>query len=138
YFNVAGALVAPDGGMVGERHDPETHLIPIALRVAAGHPGKLQADGGDYDTPDGTCVRDSIHVVDLAAAHLLALSNMDAGTHRVYNLGNGNRFSNRQVVAVVRAVTGHPLPVEVAPRRAGDPAQLVASSDKAKRELGWT
>jgi UDP-glucose 4-epimerase len=138
YFNVAGALVAPDGAMVGERHDPETHLIPIALRVAAGHQEKLQLYGDDYDTPDGTCVRDYIHVVDLAVAHLLALSNMDAGTHRVYNLGNGNGFSNRQVVDVVRAVTGHPLPVVVAPRRAGDPAQLVASSDKAKQELGWT
>src|SRR6185437_9593379 len=137
YFNVAGALIRPDR-MIGERHDPETHLIPIALQVAAGKREKLQLFGDDYDTPDGTCVRDYIHVADLAAAHLLALSNMDAATHRVYNLGNGNGFSNRQVVDVVRAVTGHPLPVEVAPRRAGDPAQLVASSEKAKRELGWT
>jgi UDP-glucose 4-epimerase len=138
YFNVAGALIRPDGTMIGERHDPETHLIPIALQVAAGMREKLQLFGDDYDTPDGTCVRDYIHVADLAVAHLLALSTMDAGTHRVYNLGNGNGFSNRQVVEVVREVTGHPVPVEVAPRRQGDPAQLVASSDKARRELGWT
>jgi UDP-glucose 4-epimerase len=138
YFNVAGALIRPDGTMIGERHDPETHLIPIALQVAAGMREKLQLFGDDYDTPDGTCVRDYIHVADLAVAHLLALSTMDAGTHRVYNLGNGNGFSNRQVVEVVRQVTGHPVPVEVAPRRQGDPAQLVASSDKARRELGWT
>jgi len=137
YFNVAGALIRPDGSMIGERHDPETHLIPIALQVAAGRREKLQLFGDDYETPDGTCVRDYIHVGDLAVAHLLALSTMDGGAHRIYNLGNGNGFSNRQVVDVVREVTGHPIPVEVAPRRPGDPAQLVASSDKAKRELGW-
>jgi UDP-glucose 4-epimerase len=137
YFNVAGALIRPDGSMIGERHDPETHLIPIALQVAAGHREKLQLFGDDYDTPDGTCVRDYIHVGDLATAHLLALSTMDGGGHRIYNLGNGNGFSNRQVVRVAREVTGHPIPVEVAPRRQGDPAQLVASADRAKRELGW-
>jgi UDP-glucose 4-epimerase len=137
YFNVAGALLGT-GGMIGERHDPETHLIPIALQVAAGQREKLQLFGDDYDTFDGTCVRDYIHVGDLADAHLLALSTMDTPGHRVFNLGNGTGFSNRQVVEVVRAVTGHPVPVEMAPRRPGDPAQLVASSDKARQELGWT
>jgi UDP-glucose 4-epimerase len=138
YFNVAGALIRPDGLMIGERHDPETHLIPIALQVAVGRREKLQLFGDDYDTFDGTCVRDYIHVADLAAAHLLALSTMDTPGHRVFNLGNGTGFSNRQVVDVVRTVTGHPIPVEMAPRRPGDPAQLVASSDKAKTELDWT
>ena len=137
YFNVAGAHRCADGPMLGERHDPETHLIPIALQVAAGAREKLQLYGDDYPTRDGTCVRDYIHVTDLAAAHLLALSTMDLGVHRVFNLGNGTGFSNRQVVEVVREVTGHPLPMEVAPRRAGDPAELVASSDKARSELGW-
>jgi UDP-glucose 4-epimerase len=136
YFNVAGAHVAGDV-MIGERHDPETHLIPIALQVAAGRREKLQLFGDDYPTHDGTCVRDYIHVTDLARAHLLALSTMEAGQHRVYNLGNGTGFSNREVVEVVREVTGHPVPTEVAPRRAGDPANLVASSEKAQRELGW-
>jgi UDP-glucose 4-epimerase len=137
YFNVAGALIRPDGSMVGERHDPETHLIPIALQVAAGTRDELQIFGDDYDTPDGTCVRDYIHVADLADAHLRALSTMDTPGHRVFNLGNGTGFSNRQVVAVVREVTGHPIPVATAPRRQGDPAQLVASSGKARTELGW-
>jgi UDP-glucose 4-epimerase len=137
YFNVAGAHLAADGTLIGERHDPETHLIPIALQVAAGRREKLQLFGDDYPTSDGTCVRDYIHVSDLAAAHLLALDTMAGGAHRVYNLGNGNGFSNRQVVDVVRQVTGHPLPTEMAPRRSGDPAVLVASSDKARRELGW-
>ena len=138
YFNVAGAYIGSHGHMIGERHDPETHLIPIALQVAAGQREKLQLFGDDYPTIDGTCVRDYIHVADLAAAHLLALGTMEFGAHRVYNLGNGNGFSNRQVVDVVREVTGHPIPLEVAPRRPGDPAALVASSDKARRELGWT
>jgi UDP-glucose 4-epimerase len=147
YFNVAGAHRCADGSMIGERHDPETHLIPIALQVAAGKREKLQLFGDDYPTPDGTCIRDYIHISDLASAHLLALSTMDgpagpasagAGMHRVYNLGNGSGFSNRQVVEVVREVTGHPVPVEIAPRRDGDPAALVASSDKARTELGWT
>jgi UDP-glucose 4-epimerase len=138
YFNVAGGHIAADGTAIGERHDPETHLVPIALQVAAGRREKLQLYGDDYPTPDGTCIRDYIHVSDLAAAHLLALSTMDAGVHRVYNLGNGNGFSNRQVIDVVREVTGHPVPVEVTARRAGDPADLVASSDRARAELGWT
>src|SRR5690242_8978947 len=120
YFNVAGAHRSPaDGGWLGERHDPETHLIPIALQVAAGRREKLQMYGDDYPTVDGTCVRDYIHISDLATAHLLALSTMESPQHRVYNLGNGSGFSNRQVIEVVRQVTGHPVPVEVAPRRAG-------------------
>ena len=137
YFNVAGAYLRPDGTAVGERHDPETHLIPIALQVAAGKREKLQLFGDDYPTADGTCVRDYIHVEDLARAHLLALDAATPGRHRIYNLGNGNGFSNRQVVEVAREVTGHPLPVEIAPRRDGDPASLVASSALARDELGW-
>ncbi|MQA24607.1 MAG: UDP-glucose 4-epimerase GalE [Micromonosporaceae bacterium] len=133
YFNAAGAY-----GRHGERHDPETHLIPIALRVAAGQRHFLKLYGEDYPTEDGTCVRDYIHVADLATAHLLALDAMTPGEHRVYNLGNGAGFSNRQVIDVVREVTGRPVPVKAAPRRAGDPAELVASSAKARAELGWT
>ncbi|WBB77163.1 UDP-glucose 4-epimerase GalE [Micromonospora sp. WMMD1128] len=136
YFNVAGAYLR-DGQAIGERHDPETHLIPIALDVAAGRREKLQLFGDDYPTVDGTCVRDYIHVEDLARAHLLALDAATPGRHRIYNLGNGNGFTNRQVVDVVREITGHPLPVEVAPRREGDPAELVASSALARDELGW-
>jgi UDP-glucose 4-epimerase len=137
YFNVAGAYIRPDGTAIGERHNPETHLIPIALQVAAGKRDKLQLFGDDYPTDDGTCVRDYIHVEDLARAHLLALSAATAGEHRIYNLGNGNGFSNKQVVEAARQVTGHELPVEIAPRRDGDPAALVASSAKARDELGW-
>ncbi|WP_030441685.1 UDP-glucose 4-epimerase GalE [Actinoplanes subtropicus] len=136
YFNVAGAYIR-DGHEIGERHDPETHLIPIALQVAAGKRAKLQLFGDDYPTPDGTCVRDYIHVEDLARAHLLALDAATPGEHRIYNLGNGNGFSNKEVVAVAREVTGAELPAEVAPRREGDPATLVASSAKARAELGW-
>ncbi len=136
YFNVAGAYLDGDVAL-GERHDPETHLIPIALEVAAERREKLQLFGDDYPTVDGTCVRDYIHVADLARAHLLALDAATAGQHRIYNLGNGNGFTNRQVVEVVREVTGHPVPVEVAPRREGDPAELVASSALARAELGW-
>ncbi|MGK5518578.1 UDP-glucose 4-epimerase GalE [Micromonospora sp. URMC 107] len=136
YFNVAGAHLDGDVAL-GERHDPETHLIPIALEVAAGRREKLQLFGDDYPTVDGTCVRDYIHVADLARAHLLALGAATAGQHRIYNLGNGNGFTNRQVVDVVREVTGHRVPVEVAPRREGDPAELVASSALARDELGW-
>jgi UDP-glucose 4-epimerase len=138
YFNVAGALVRPDGTTVGERHDPETHLIPIALEVAAGLREKLPIFGDDYPTPDGTCIRDYIHVADLANAHLLALEAAVPGEHKIYNLGNGTGFSNRQVVEAVREVTGQPVPVEWSPRRPGDPAALFASSAKARSELGWT
>ncbi|WP_422756830.1 UDP-glucose 4-epimerase GalE [Micromonospora sp. WMMD708] len=136
YFNVAGAYLR-DGLAIGERHDPETHLIPIALDVAAGRREKLQLFGDDYPTVDGTCVRDYIHVADLARAHLLALTAAVPGRHRIYNLGNGSGFTNRQVVDVVREVTGRPVPVETAPRREGDPAELVASSELARQELGW-
>ena len=136
YFNVAGALIKP-GVAIGERHDPETHLIPIALQVAAGKRDRLQLYGDDYPTPDGTCVRDYIHVEDLARAHLLALGAATPKEHKIYNLGSGTGFTNRQVVDVVREVTGHPIPVEIAPRREGDPVELVASSEKARAELGW-
>jgi len=138
YFNVAGALVRQDGTMIGERHDPETHLIPIALEVAAGKREKLPLFGDDYPTPDGTCIRDYIHVADLAQAHLLALDSAVPGEHKIYNLGNGTGFSNAQVIEAVRTVTGHPVPVEWLPRRPGDPASLYASSDLARTELGWT
>jgi UDP-glucose 4-epimerase len=137
YFNVAGAHVTPSGGWIGERHDPETHLIPIALQVALGQREKLALYGDDYPTPDGTCVRDYIHVTDLAEAHLLALGAMTPGEHRIFNLGNGAGFSNLEVIQAVREVTGHPLPVEVASRRPGDPATLVASSERARHDLGW-
>ena len=137
YFNVAGALTRPDGTEIGERHDPETHLIPIALQVAAGKREKLQLFGDDYPTADGTCVRDYIHVEDLARAHLLALDAAAGGEHRIYNLGTGSGFTNKQVVDVAREVTGAELPVEIAPRREGDPATLVASSARARDELGW-
>ncbi len=137
YFNVAGAYLH-EGLAIGERHDPETHLIPIALQVAAGKREKLQLFGDDYPTVDGTCVRDYIHVEDLARAHLLALDAAVPGEHKIYNLGNGTGFSVQQVLDAVREVTGHPLPVTVGPRRAGDPAQLVASSDRIRADLGWT
>jgi UDP-glucose 4-epimerase len=136
YFNVAGALIRPDE-LIGERHDPETHLIPIALQVAAGRRDHLQIFGEDYPTADGTCVRDYIHVEDLARAHLLALEAATPKDHKIYNLGNGSGFTNRQVVEVVREVTGHPVPVRSAPRREGDPNELVASSDRARADLGW-
>jgi UDP-glucose 4-epimerase len=137
YFNASGALLRPDGSAYGERHDPETHLIPIVLQVAAGVREKLPLYGDDYPTPDGTCVRDYIHVTDLATAHLLALEAVKPGEHRIYNLGNGNGYSNLEVVEAVRAVTGAAVPVEIAPRRPGDIVAQVASSEKARRELGW-
>jgi UDP-glucose 4-epimerase len=133
YFNVAGAAYG-----LGERHTTETHLIPIALQVAAGTRASMTIYGEDYPTPDGTCIRDYIHVADLADAHLLALTAPQPGEHRVYNLGNGTGFSVQQVVDAVREVTGHEVPVEVGPRRAGDPAQLVAASDRIRADLGWT
>ncbi|SNR99805.1 UDP-galactose 4-epimerase [Geodermatophilus pulveris] len=133
YFNVAGAAHG-----LGERHTTETHLIPIALQVAAGQREHLTVYGEDYPTPDGTCIRDYIHVEDLSDAHLLALTAPSPGEHRVYNLGNGTGFSVQQVVDAVREVTGHPVPVVVGERRAGDPAQLVASSEEIRADLGWT
>ncbi|MFJ5079749.1 UDP-glucose 4-epimerase GalE [Streptomyces sp. NPDC088553] len=133
YFNVAGAY-----GSLGERHAPESHLIPLVLQVALGDREAISVYGDDYPTPDGTCVRDYIHVADLAEAHLLALDAMTAGEHLICNLGNGNGFSVRQVVETVRKVTGHAIPEITAPRRAGDPAVLVASAETARERLGWT
>jgi UDP-glucose 4-epimerase len=132
YFNVAGAAHG-----LGERHTTETHIIPIALQVAAGEREALTVYGDDYPTPDGTCIRDYIHVGDLADAHLLALPAPAAGEHRIYNLGNGQGFSVQQVVEAVREVTGHPVPVVVGARRPGDPARLVAASDRIRADLGW-
>ncbi|WP_280445614.1 UDP-glucose 4-epimerase GalE [Nocardia brasiliensis] len=138
YFNVAGAHDCGDGTMIGERHEPETHLIPLALDAALGRADKLSLFGDDYPTPDGTCVRDYIHISDLARAHLLALDAIHLGEHRIYNLGNGIGFSNLQVIEAIRAVTGLAFEVENAPRRPGDPAALFASSELAQRELEWT
>jgi UDP-glucose 4-epimerase len=132
YFNVAGAY-----GKCGERHDPETHIIPLALDVAAGKRTTFMIFGNDYDTVDGTCIRDYIHVADLARAHLLALDKLSAGEHAIYNLGNGSGFSNNEVIAAVEHVTGTTLAVEVGPRREGDPAILIASSKLAQERLGW-
>ncbi|MEU6115778.1 UDP-glucose 4-epimerase GalE [Streptomyces sp. NPDC047117] len=132
YFNVAGAY-----GDCGERHDPESHLIPLVLQVAQGRREHISVFGDDYPTPDGTCVRDYIHVADLADAHLLALDAATAGEHLICNLGNGNGFSVREVIETVRKVTGHPVPEVVAPRRGGDPAVLVASAKTAADRLGW-
>jgi UDP-glucose 4-epimerase len=132
YFNVAGAW-----GGYGERHATETHLIPLVLQVALGQRDAIHLYGEDYPTADGTCVRDYIHVADLAEAHLLALEHAVPGEHRIYNLGSGTGFSVREVVEACREVTGHPIPAEVKDRRPGDPASLVAASDRAKDELGW-
>jgi len=132
YFNAAGAPSLERG----EDHDPETHLIPIVLQVALGQRERVTIYGDDYDTPDGTCVRDYIHVVDLADAHIRALGALDGGS-RTFNLGNGQGYSVREVIEVAREVTGHPIPAVVGPRRPGDPAVLVASSDRIRAELGW-
>jgi UDP-glucose 4-epimerase len=137
YFNVAGAFADSDGRWYGERHAPETHLIPNILAIAAGADRQVQLFGDDYPTPDGTCVRDYIHVTDLAQAHLLALDACPPGQHRIYNLGIGNGFSNREVLDMCREVTGQELPAAIVPRRPGDPAVLVASADRIKAELGW-
>jgi UDP-glucose 4-epimerase len=131
YFNAAGA-----SEMRGEHHTPETHLIPLVLQVAAGQRDHITIFGDDYDTPDGTCIRDYIHVLDLAEAHVLALQALEQG-NRVYNLGNGEGFSVRQVIETARAVTGEAIPEQMGQRRAGDPARLVASSDRIRQELGW-
>ena len=133
YFNAAGA--SPSGER-GEDHDPETHLIPLTLQVALGQREKVVIFGDDYLTQDGTCVRDYIHVTDLAQAHILALRALDKGS-RTYNLGNSHGYTVREVIEICRQVTGHPIPTEVGPRRLGDPAVLVASSEKIRRELGW-
>ncbi|SEI04148.1 UDP-galactose 4-epimerase [Halobacillus karajensis] len=135
YFNVAGA--DPDG-RIGEDHRPETHLIPIVLQVAQGKREKIMIFGDDYPTEDGTCIRDYIHVNDLVDAHLLAIDKLESdGESAIYNLGNGRGFSVKEVIDTARRVTVHPIPAEVSPRRPGDPAQLVASSEKAIKELGW-
>lgn len=132
YFNVAGAAFG-----AGERHATETHLIPLALDAVAGRRGPLTIYGDDWPTPDGTPVRDYVHVADLARAHLLALGAATPGRHLVCNLGNGDGFSVRQVLDTIERVTGRAVPAAVGPRRAGDPAQLVASAQRAEREFGW-
>ena len=141
YFNVAGAPEGPDGITRGEAHEPESHLIPLILDVALGRRKSIRIYGDDYQTPDGTCIRDYIHVSDLADAHILALKALEsdaaARSRFIFNLGNGKGFSVREVIESARRVTGHPIPAELHPRRPGDPAVLVASSEKATRELSW-
>ncbi len=132
YFNVAGASSG-----LGEDHEPETHLIPNVLRAAMGINPVVNIFGTDYPTPDGTAIRDYIHIDDLSAAHLLALDGTRSGEHRIFNLGNGNGFSVREVIAATEEVTGNAIPTEEAPRRPGDPPMLVAAADKIRRELGW-
>ena len=135
YFNACGAHPS---GTIGEAHNPETHLIPLILQVPAGRREKILIFGDDYPTKDGTCVRDYVHVSDLAQAHILALDSLLAGGESdVFNLGNGVGFTVREVIETARQVTGHPIPAQVAPRRPGDPAQLIASSQKAMDKLGW-
>lgn len=132
YFNAAGALSGR-----GEAHQPESHLIPLVLRVPLGQRDEAQIYGTDYPTPDGTCIRDYIHIADLVSAHLLALEGLGKRDRLIYNLGSGNGYSVRQVIETARQVTEHPIPVNERPRRPGDSARLVASSEKIKRELGW-
>lgn len=135
YFNAAGA---DRSGKIGERHNPETHLIPLILEVAVGRRDAIQIYGADYPTPDGTCVRDYVHVSDLAQAHLLALEFLfKDGNSAVYNVGNNRGSSVREVIEVARRITGHPIPQKIVERRVGDPAMLVANSEKIRRELGW-
>jgi UDP-glucose 4-epimerase len=140
YFNVAGAYHGAGGRWFGERHNPETHLIPnvVAAALAAdGSAPRFQLFGDDYPTPDGTCVRDYIHVTDLAGAHMLALDACEPGQHRVYNLGTGTGYSNREVLRACEEVTGQKIDIQVSPRRPGDPAVLVASAKKIADERGW-
>jgi UDP-glucose 4-epimerase len=132
YFNVAGSLPGR-----GEAHEPESHIIPLILDVALGRREKIFIYGDDYSTPDGTCIRDYIHVADLADAHILALKALEKTPQMIYNLGNGSGFSVKEVIEGARRVTGHAIPAEIKPRRAGDPARLVASSELAKANLGW-
>jgi UDP-glucose 4-epimerase len=132
YFNVAGAH-----GRFGEDHDPETHLIPLVLRAAAGSAPNVRIFGTDYPTDDGTAVRDYIHVDDLAVAHVLAMDANTPGKHRIYNLGTGHGYSVRQVIDAARRVTGRDVPAVEEPRRPGDPPALVAAADRARAELGW-
>jgi UDP-glucose 4-epimerase len=137
YFNVAGAPETPNGVVRGEAHEPESHLIPLILDVALGRRQSIRIYGNDYPTPDGTCIRDYIHVSDLADAHFLALKALETSDRLIFNLGNGRGFSVQEVIESARRVTGHPIPAELHPRRPGDPAFLIASSEKAIRELGW-
>lgn len=132
YFNVAGS-----SGHRGEAHEPETHLIPLLLQVASGKRESISILGTDYPTPDGTCIRDYVHIADLASAHLLALQGLEKQDKLIYNLGNGNGFTVREVIEVARKVTGRPIPAVESARRPGDPAVLVASAKKIKEELGW-
>lgn len=135
YFNVAGAH---ESGTIGEDHRPETHLIPLILQVPLGKRESITIFGDDYDTHDGTCIRDYIHVTDLVNAHILALKKLREGAaSTVYNLGNGEGFSVREMIEAARKVTGHPIPAVVAGRRSGDPSKLIASSKKAQQEFGW-
>lgn len=135
YFNACGAHV---NGTIGEAHNPETHLIPLILQVPLGQKEAIHIFGSDYDTTDGTCIRDYIHVSDLAQAHILAVQYLtDGNTSNIFNLGNGIGFSVKEVVQMARKVTGHPIPVNYKERRAGDPARLIASSEKARTKLGW-
>lgn len=135
YFNACGAHKS---GEIGEAHNPESHLIPIILQVPNGQRDAVSIFGEDYDTKDGTCVRDYIHVTDLAMAHILAVRYLEFGNEsNIFNLGNGVGFTVKEVVECARKVTGHPIPAKISPRRAGDPAQLIASSEKAKNILGW-
>ncbi|RKP45828.1 UDP-glucose 4-epimerase GalE [Cohnella endophytica] len=135
YFNAAGAH---DSGRIGEDHSPETHIVPLVLQVALGQREFISVFGDDYPTEDGTCIRDYIHVSDLADAHILALERLrEGGESAIYNLGSGNGYSVKQVVDVSRQVTGHSIPAKIEPRRAGDPAVLIASSARARNELGW-
>ncbi len=135
YFNACGAHKS---GLIGEDHNPETHLIPLILQVPNGQREKVAIFGDDYDTKDGTCIRDYIHVTDLAQAHILAVKYLNEGKEsNIFNLGNGVGFSVKEVIEIARKVTGHPIPAIISPRRAGDPAKLVASSEKARKILGW-
>ncbi|MGB5474193.1 MAG: UDP-glucose 4-epimerase GalE [Gammaproteobacteria bacterium] len=135
YFNAAGADAS---GRIGERHEPETHLIPLVLQVATGQRDGIRIFGDDYPTPDGTCLRDYVHVSDLTRAHLLALEALlNGGGNSTYNLGNSTGYSVRQVIEAARSITGHPIPADTAPRRAGDPAVLVADSSRIRAQLGW-
>ena len=135
YFNACGAHVS---GSIGEAHNPESHLIPLILQVPNNQREFISIFGDDYDTEDGTCIRDYIHVTDLAQAHILAMDYlMHDGENNIFNLGNGVGFTVKEVIDTAREVTGHPIPAKVTPRRAGDPAQLIASSEKARTVLGW-
>ena len=135
YFNACGA---DESSIIGEAHNPESHLIPLILQVPNGKRETISIYGTDYDTPDGTCIRDYIHVTDLAQAHILAVQYLNnGGKSDIFNLGNGVGYSVREVIETARKVTGHPIPATETSRRAGDPARLVASSEKAKSVLGW-